>query len=88
MSSFAQFVLMAESQDQRDAIVAAMKAVGVPSLIYYPRPLHQMKAFGESTESFPNAERYARCNFGIPFSPYITEEEQDQVISTVLSVLR
>ncbi len=88
VSSFAQFVLIAESQEQRDAVVAAMKAAGVPSLIYYPKPLHQMKAFGESAERFTNAERYARCNFGIPFSPYITEDEQDQVVSTVLSALR
>ena len=87
MSSFAQFVLIAESQEQRDAVVAAMKAVGVPSLIYYPKPLHEMKAFGESMGRFSNAERYARCNFGIPFSPYITEEEQDQVVSAVLSAL-
>ena len=46
-----------------------------------------MKAFGESMGRFSNAERYARCNFGIPFSPYITEEEQDQVVSAVLSAL-
>ena len=47
-----------------------------------------MKAFGESMGRFSNAERYARCNFGIPFSPYITEEEQDQVVSAVLSAFR
>ena len=47
-----------------------------------------MKAFGESVERFPNAERYAQCNFGIPFSPYITDEEQDQVVSAVLSAIR
>ena len=88
VSSFAQFVLIAESQEQRDAAVAAMKAVGAPSLVYYPKPLHQMKAFGESAERFPNAERYAQCNFGIPFSPYITDEEQDQVVSAVLSAIR
>lgn len=88
ISAFAQFVLIAESREQRDAIVAAMKDAGVPSLIYYPKPLHQMKAFGTSTAHFPNAEHYARCNFGIPFSPYITEEEQDRVVSAVLSALR
>lgn len=87
VSSFAQYVLIAESQMQRDAIVSAMKGAGVPSLIYYPKPLHQMKAFGESAMHFPNAEHYAQCNFGIPFSPYITEEEQDQVISVILSAL-
>ena len=65
-----------------------MKKVGVPSLVYYPKPLHQMKAFGgHVVQSFPNAGHYARCNFGIPFSPYITEEEQDEVVSAVLAAL-
>ena len=87
-SSFAQFVLIAESEEQRDHVVASMKKVGVPSLVYYPKPLHQMKAFGgHVAQSFPNAEHYARCNFGIPFSPYITEEEQDEVVSAVLAAL-
>lgn len=87
-SSFAQFVLIADSQEQRDSIVDSMKRSGVPSLIYYPKPLHQMKAFDVGAgAAFPNAEHYAECNFGIPFSPYITEEEQDEVISVVLSSL-
>lgn len=88
MSSFAQFVLIAESEEQRDHVVASMKEAGVPSLIYYPKPLHQMKAFGGcGAQSFPNAEHYAQCNFGIPFSPYITEEEQDEVVYAVLAAL-
>lgn len=88
MSSFAQFVLIAESEEQRDHVVASMKEAGVPSLVYYPKPLHQMKAFGGcGARSFPNAEHYAQCNFGIPFSPYITEEEQDEVVSAVLAAL-
>ena len=46
------------------------------------------EAFGDHVaQSFPNAEHYARCNFGIPFSPYITEEEQDEVVSAVLAAL-
>ena len=38
-------------------------------------------------EALPNAARYARCNFGLPFSPYLTEEDQETVIRTVLNAL-
>ena len=38
-------------------------------------------------EALPHAAHYATCNFGLPFSPYLTEEDQDLVIRTVLSAL-
>lgn len=88
VSAYAQYCVLAEDSAQRDRILAAMKAANVPSLIYYPTPLHVLEAFAPyPEENLPNAARYARCNFGLPFSPYLTEEDQDTVIRTVLGAL-
>ena len=88
VSSYAQYCMLAEDEAQRAHILAAMKAANVPSLIYYPTPLHVLDAFAPyPAEDIPNAAHYARCNFGVPFSPYLTEEDQDTVIRTVLSAL-
>lgn len=88
VSAYAQYCVLAESGEQRERVLAAMKAANVPSLIYYPTPLHVLDAFAPyPEEDLPNAARYAACNFGLPFSPYLTEEDQDTVIRTVLAAL-
>ena len=38
-------------------------------------------------EVYDNTIRYSKQSLGIPFSPYITEEEQDEVIGTINMVV-
>ena len=88
VSAYAQYCVLAESGEQRERILSAMKAANVPSLLYYPTPLHMLDAFAPyPEEDLPNAARYAACNFGLPFSPYLTEEDQETVIRTVLGAI-
>ena len=88
-SAYAQYVMLAKSKEQRNKILSAMKENNIPSLLYYPKEMHMMEAFKTNqTGTFYNTMRYAECNFGIPFSPYLTEEEQNLVIKTVKSALR
>lgn len=90
VSPYAQFILLAEGSAQREKVMSAMEAAGVPSLVYYPKPLHRMGAFerfGCAGRSFPVAESYAERNFGLPFSAFLSEPDQDSVVSAVLSGL-
>lgn len=88
ISSYAQYCILAESGEQRQRILDTMAAHKVPSLIYYPTPLHVLDAFVPyPQEDIPCAAHYADCNFGVPFSPYLTAEDQETVIRTVLSAL-
>lgn len=87
-SSYAQYCVLAESAGQRARVLEAMEAAGVPSLIYYPTPLHVLEAFAPyPLEDIPVARRYAERNFGLPFSPYLREEDQEKVIETVLGAV-
>ena len=88
VSAYAQYCMLAKDETQRQNILDAMAAANIPSLIYYPTPLHVLDAFAPyPAEELPNAAHYARCNFGVPFSPYLTREDQDAVIRTVLEEL-
>lgn len=87
--SYAQYVLLAKDKEHRAKVLEVMKKRDIPSLLYYPKEMHRMDAFHmDNNEEFPNAARYANCNFGIPFSPYLTEEEQDMVIHTIKSIYK
>ena len=89
VSAYAQYCVLADSPEQRQRVLDAMKKAEVPSLIYYPNVLHALDAFApyEGDGVLPNAKHYADCNFGMPFSPYLTEADQQKVIDTVLGAL-
>lgn len=87
--AYAQYVLIAEDAGQRKMLLSALQAANIPTLLYYPKEMHRMDAFHlGDVGGFENTTRYANCNFGIPFSPYVTEEEQELVISTIRNVLK
>lgn len=83
-SAFAQYVLLADSVQRRDHLKEVLEAQGIPSIVYYPNLLHTMKAFHLlSSDRFPISSDYATRNFGLPFSPFLIEEDQDKVIEAI-----
>lgn len=87
ISAYAQYCILLKSSDERNYIVQRMKESDIPSLLYYPNPLHSLIAFENYIENnkgdFSNAEKYAQCNLGLPFSPYLSKEDQENVIAVV-----
>lgn len=90
VSAYAQYVIAVKDATQRNKIRNNMQACGIPSLLYYPCPMHDMPVFqGIETYGmdFGNTVRYSKASFGIPFSPYITRAEQEQVAKAILAAL-
>ena len=46
-SSWAQYTLRLRDKQQRDALQASLKAAGIPSMVYYPKPMHLQTAFAD-----------------------------------------
>ncbi|MCB1112477.1 MAG: DegT/DnrJ/EryC1/StrS family aminotransferase [Chlamydiales bacterium] len=71
---------------ERDALKAELAEDKIPSAVYYPRCLHEQPVFanlGYQYGDFPIAEKAAKEVLSLPMHPWITEEEQDQVINAV-----
>ena len=89
-SVWAQYAVLAESTEKRDAIVAHLTEKQIPNMVYYPKPQHALPVFRDEPrygEEFRNANDYCDRTFSLPMSPYLTEEDQKLVIETVLEVL-
>jgi dTDP-4-amino-4,6-dideoxygalactose transaminase len=72
---------------RRDDILAALKAAGIGSGVYYPTPLHLLPAhadLGYKPGDLPVAEAASRETLALPLSPTITREEQEVVARVVL----
>lgn len=68
----------------RDHLQAYLKENNIETLIHYPIPPHQQKAFKEwNNLSFPIAEAIHNEVLSLPISPVMTEAETDRVIQIV-----
>lgn len=85
-SSFGYYTLKAKSPEERAAAMAALRAEGVPSMIYYPTPLHLQKVYaplGYREGDLPVAEKLCGTVFSLPMHGYITDEEIDSICSVL-----
>jgi dTDP-4-amino-4,6-dideoxygalactose transaminase len=74
----------------RDGVQARLKAAGVPSNVYYPRPMHLQPAYleyGAGEGSLPVAEQLSHVVLSLPMHPYLSDEEVDQVSAALISAL-
>ena len=89
-SSWAQYTLMLEDKQTRDRVQKALKEKGIPTMVYYPRGLHQQAAYawmGLSDEVFPHTTKATQCVLSLPMHPYMEPDEQKYIIDSLLEVL-
>lgn len=84
---FAIHCRQANGESCRDALQLHLKSCGIETLIHYPTPPHQQKAFADAygVVEYPIAERLAREELSLPLHPNMTEEEICAVIDGVNS---
>ena len=76
---------------RRDAIAAALKAAGVPTAVYYPRPLHHQGAYRHypsTGNGLPVSESLCGEVLSLPMHPYLDEAVQDFIIEQVQQTVR
>ena len=88
-SVWAQYTLRVQGS-RRDAIADALKRHGVPTVIYYPKPLHLQEAykrFPVAGNGLPTSEKLALEVLSLPMHPYLDERTQDYIIAKVIETL-
>ncbi|MFZ2538326.1 MAG: DegT/DnrJ/EryC1/StrS family aminotransferase [Oscillospiraceae bacterium] len=90
-SSYAQYTLLLKSKEQRDGLQSYLKDNNIPSMVYYPKPMHKQKAFSELNcidESFCVTNMLCDCVLSLPMHPYLTEGEIDLVCNAIKQYLK
>ena len=86
VSVWAQYTLRVDAR-QREGLASHLKLRGVPTAVYYPRPLHIQTAYREypiAGAALPVAETVAMEVLSLPMHAYLDEVSQDQVISAII----
>jgi len=85
-SAWAQYSVLAKDASQRDFIRRALSQEGIPSAVYYPKPLHLQDVFRPlryGKGDFPVSEDCAERIFSLPMHPYLQEHEQEKIVSVL-----
>ncbi len=88
-SVWAQYTIRLAS-GRRDSLAAALKAEGIPTAIYYVKPLHRQQAyrgFPVADGGLPVSERLAEEVISLPMHAYLEAPVQDRIIDAVRRAL-
>ncbi|MDB6027644.1 MAG: DegT/DnrJ/EryC1/StrS family protein [Verrucomicrobiales bacterium] len=80
------FHVFAICTPQRDALQKSLTEQGVPTIIYYPQPLHLQKVYadlGYRRGDFPVAESISENILPLPMYPELTDKQIDHVIASI-----
>lgn len=85
-SAWAQYSILFKSGEARNSCQEKMKMAGIPTAIYYPRPLHLQTAFahlGYKPGDFPVSEDISGRIMSLPMHPYLKPEDQERVANAL-----
>jgi UDP-2-acetamido-2-deoxy-ribo-hexuluronate aminotransferase len=88
--AWAIYAILLPDGAARDRLQAGLKARGVPSAIYYPRPLHHQPAYRphHTGNPLPVAEDLATRILALPIHPDLTEAQAREVCAAVAEAMR
>ena len=91
-SSWAQYTIRLSYREQRDALQQHLKSLDIPSMVYYPTPMHAQTAFAGLSPSMESdcgfSSLLSTTVLSLPMHPYLTDSDIRIVSDAILSYLR
>lgn len=88
-SSWAQYTVKFENKELRDKAIAVLKEHGIPTAVYYAKPMHLQKAFAyvaSDAEKLQVSTKLCDVVLSLPMHPYLKEETIAQICDMIREV--
>jgi dTDP-4-amino-4,6-dideoxygalactose transaminase len=89
-SVWAQYTVRLPAGADRDAVAARLKTAGVPTAVYYAKPLHRQTAYRDypvAGNGLPVSDRLAGEVLSLPMHPYLDEPTQERIARALRAAL-
>jgi len=91
-SSWAQYTIQLSNEAARNATQAALKEAGIPSMVYYPKTMHEQTAFKSASSDYSycdnyKAKRLCETVLSLPMHPYLETSEIEDICSKLIALL-
>jgi dTDP-4-amino-4,6-dideoxygalactose transaminase len=91
MSSWAQYSILCKDGDQRNAVQTALREKGVPSMIYYRKPMHCQGAFQSMEHICPISIEVTTdiCQrvLALPMHPYLQLKDIEKIADIIINTI-
>ena len=90
-SSWAQYTIQLDSEEQRNGLKSYLQSKGIPSMIYYSKPMHVQKAFQPYPflgNDLSVTENLCKTVLSLPIHPYMNERLSCFVIDEIRGYLK
>lgn len=92
LSTWAIYTVILPKHVDRSSLISALQGKGIPTGIYYPKPLHRQTAYKSyptaGEDDLPVCSNLANHVLSLPMHPYLKEDVQDYIIENLLGELR
>ncbi len=90
LSSWAQYTILLKSSEERELVRKALKQHDIPSMVYYPRGIHQQGAYSKMElrdTDYPNTIAATKRVLSLPMHPYLTESDVDYITNIIIQCM-
>ena len=89
VSSWAQYSILLNSEDERNDIIDLLSNQNIPTAIFYKVPFHKNKVYNlDVSNSFPISEKVSKCILSLPMHPYLNNDEIDKISSLICNYFK
>jgi dTDP-4-amino-4,6-dideoxygalactose transaminase len=85
-SVWAQYTVGLPQECDRDLLAARLKAAGIPTAVYYAKPLHGQTAYRHypvAGNGLPVSDHLAAQVLSLPMHPYLDEPTQNRIVEAI-----
>lgn len=89
-SSWAQYTVQLPEASNRHTLQAELKERGIPTMVYYPKPMHEQRAFSGICvipDQCTTTDRLCQTVLALPMGPYVREEDVRSVTTELHRLL-
>jgi dTDP-4-amino-4,6-dideoxygalactose transaminase len=75
---------------KRDELAGKLRAAGIPTAVYYPKPLHHQTAYRSypiAGNGLPISERLPNEVLSLPMHPYLLASDQERIVQEIIQRL-
>lgn len=87
VSSWAQYTLILDNEEERDFVQKRLKEKGIPTMVYYCKPLHKQTVYKDydfNLSELTVSESLAKTVLSLPMHPYINGEQINDISNAVI----
>ena len=90
-SSWAQYTITLQNEQQRDFLQAKLKEKNIPTMVYYPKPLHKQTVYEHysfNVDDLQVSEQVSKCVLSLPMHPYVSEEDIAFICGCIKEIMK